>query len=158
MLRSHAFVQSPAPGWLEVPRHRTEASAILSAPAGYVYALLADGKRASAAWISEPEPGRVLLERDAESGRLTTFTVDELPTGGSRVTIASDVTVQRGFRGLMERRMGAWVLRRACHRELARLADAVAHPAGADGWSLVVRRRPMLRPVRSGTLHPMQSA
>lgn len=138
-----------------MPRHRTEASATLSAPSGYVYSMLAEGKRAAGAWLSEPEPGRVMLERDADSGRLTTFTVEELPTGASRVTITADVTVGRGLRGTIERPMAAWFLRRACRLELARLTAAVARPAGEDGWSLTVRRQPMPRPApRPGAPHP----
>lgn len=123
-----------------MPRHRTSVSATLTAPAGYVYATLAECKRTAGAWTSEAEPGRVLLERHGDSGRLTTFTVEALPTGSSRVTIAADVTVHTGMRGAIERRAVAWTLRRACRQELGRLQAIVANPAGADGWSLTVRR------------------
>jgi hypothetical protein len=140
-----------------MPRHRTAAAATIWAPPGYIYAALAEAKRVSGAWVSEPEPGRVLLEREPESGRLTTFTVDPLPTGASRVTIATDITVGGGLRGAITRHLSAWSRGRACRRELERLAAVVAQPAGADGWSLTVRRRPAPGRARPNTASPAQT-
>lgn len=125
-----------------MPRHRTMVAAAISAPSGYVYAVLAGRRRAQDASCSEPEPGRVLLERDGGSGAMTTYTVEPLPTGMSRVTIAADVTVRGGVRGRVERWVATQLLRRAHRLELERLAAMIARPAGPDGWSLTVRRPP----------------
>lgn len=128
-----------------MPRHRTAVTAQIAAPSGYVFAVVAARRRGLPASCSEPEPGRVLLERDPDSGSLTTFTVDALPTGMSQVTIASDVTVNGGMRGRVERLVSTWRIGRAHRMELARLAAVIAQPAGADGWSLTVRRPPVRR-------------
>jgi len=76
--------------------------------------------------VTEPEPGRVLAERDDAAGIFTTFTVDPLNDGArARVTIASDVRPSPGFRGLMERLMNPPIIRRIYRQELAQLADYV---------------------------------
>lgn len=51
------------------------------------YTMKAYGKRtACRASITEPEPGRVLVETEETTGSVTTFTVDALADGRSRVT------------------------------------------------------------------------
>lgn len=70
--------------------------------------------------VSEPEPGRVLAERDVASGAVTSFTVD--PDGrGSRVTIAVDWQ-PRGVVGWVQSRFLPGYLRRLYPAELAKLA------------------------------------
>ena len=77
--------------------------------------------------VDEPEPGRRLTETDVESGATTTFTVR--PEGaGARVRIETVFTPARGLRGIFERRVGAFLLRRLYRDELARL-DAYARGA-----------------------------
>ena len=50
--------------------------------------------------VSEPEPGRVLVETYETNGVVTSFIVDPAPAPGqSRVTITTDVPVRRGFAG-----------------------------------------------------------
>jgi hypothetical protein len=52
--------------------------------------------------VSEPEPGRVLVENG--SGMITTFTVDPKEGGkSSQVTIATEVTPSPGLQGWIER-------------------------------------------------------
>lgn len=52
--------------------------------------------------VSEPEPGRVLIE--SGSGMITTFTVDPVDAGrSSQVTIAIEVTPSPGLQGWIER-------------------------------------------------------
>jgi hypothetical protein len=107
-----------------MPRHRVSASAVVRAPAGRVYAILADYRhghprivprppfgpleveqggtgagtvvrfqmrllgrtRTFRAAVTEPEPGRVLVETDLGRGAVTTFTVDPCGEGqGARV-------------------------------------------------------------------------
>ncbi|HEX8394948.1 MAG TPA: SRPBCC family protein [Longimicrobium sp.] len=51
---------------------------------------------------SEPEPGRVLMERDVDSDLVTTFTVDPVE-GGARCTVTIRTAWTRGgLRGLVE--------------------------------------------------------
>lgn len=74
--------------------------------------------------VEEPDPGRVLTESDVDSGAVTTFTVR--PEGAAtRVRIETVFTPARGLRGIFERRVGAFLLRRLYRDELARL-DAYA--------------------------------
>ena len=70
--------------------------------------------------ITEPEPGRVLVEEDRGNGTRTTFTV--MPEGaGSLVRIESAFRTSRGLRGIVEALIAPPVLRRLLAEELARL-------------------------------------
>lgn len=72
--------------------------------------------------VSEPEPGRVLRERDVGGALETTFTV--APEGArSRVTIATEWAPRRGFRAAIERWIQPRVARKLYERELALLAE-----------------------------------
>lgn len=74
--------------------------------------------------VLEPEPGRVLVERDRDVGSRTTFTVD--PVGDrSMVTISTELTFQPGLRGWIERFLSTRFLRRLYREELRKL-DALA--------------------------------
>jgi hypothetical protein len=55
--------------------------------------------------VSEPEPGRVLVESDTDGYSVTTFTVDPINAGrGSMLTITTDFKPRRrGFLGRLER-------------------------------------------------------
>lgn len=160
-----------------MPRHRITTAAEFTAPAGYVYSILADyhdghprtlpprwfrdfrvesggfgtgtvirftmpafgTARHIRASVSEPEPGRVLLERDLTSGALTTFTVEPTTRGGSTVTISTDLTIRSGLAGRVERALTHVFLHRVYRDQLARLGAIVAAPARDDGWSLPLR-------------------
>ena len=71
--------------------------------------------------VTEPEPGRVLVESDTGgAGPVTTFTVE--PAGeGSRVTFSTKLTSNGGPVGLLERFVLRRVLRRIYARELEQL-------------------------------------
>ncbi|HEX8291182.1 MAG TPA: SRPBCC family protein [Pyrinomonadaceae bacterium] len=71
--------------------------------------------------VTEPEPGRVLVETDTGgAGPVTTFTVE--PAGaGSRVTFSSELTSAGGPLGVLERFVLRRVLRRVFTRELEQL-------------------------------------
>ncbi|HML20627.1 MAG TPA: SRPBCC family protein [Aggregatilinea sp.] len=72
--------------------------------------------------VSEPEPGRVLVETDANAGVITTFTVEPEGNGEqARVTIATDTQVG----STLDRWFTPIALRRIYQRELAMLADYV---------------------------------
>jgi hypothetical protein len=54
--------------------------------------------------VTEPEPGRVLMETDKKLGVVTTFTVEPLDDGKrSHVTIATNWTPSKGVMGWLER-------------------------------------------------------
>ena len=73
--------------------------------------------------VTEPEPGRVLVETDLDKGAVTTFTVDSLGGNASQVTIATDIPVRGGLLGSVERLMLRNFLQRVYAAELARLAE-----------------------------------
>jgi hypothetical protein len=78
--------------------------------------------------VSEPEPGRVLVESDADGGTATSFTVDPLDSGAaSMLTITTDFTTQRhGIFGKVERFLTTRMLQRIYRKELA-LITKYAH-------------------------------
>src|SRR5438270_524867 len=54
--------------------------------------------------ITEPEPGRVLVETDLTMGAVTKFTVDPIEEGRhARVTISTELKVRGGLLGMLER-------------------------------------------------------
>lgn len=81
----------------------------------------------SRATINEPEPGRVLAERDLDTGSVTHFTVEPLDPSSSRVTIATDRAIEHGgVLGWVERAMTRSFLRGIYVKELARLSELVS--------------------------------
>jgi hypothetical protein len=77
--------------------------------------------------ISEPEPGRVLVETNSGSGAVTTFTVEPRNNGQhAQVTIATDIQVPGGMLGAIQGRLTARVLRPVYVNELAQLAAFAA--------------------------------
>lgn len=70
--------------------------------------------------ITEPEPGRQLMESDLESSLVTIFLVD--PEGNdSRVRITTTWESSGGIGGIMERLFAPMVLRRLYEEELTNL-------------------------------------
>lgn len=88
--------------------------------------------------ITEPEPGRVLAERDLATGALTRFIVEPAASGaGCRVTITTEWATP-GLTGWIERLAAPSFLRRVYLEELANLARVATmrgggtpRPAGA---------------------------
>jgi len=79
--------------------------------------------RTAHAEITEPEPGRVLVETDPENGTVTTFTVDPQRGGkGAKVTIATELTPRGGVFGRLEGMMATRFLERVYAQELHQLA------------------------------------
>jgi len=73
--------------------------------------------------VTEPEPGRILVEEDESAGVATTFTLDPLDGGEkTRVTIATTARTSPGLRGLVEKLVTPTVMRRIYRQELAQLA------------------------------------
>ncbi len=77
--------------------------------------------------ISEPEPGRVLVEADARAGTVTTFRVEPRENGAAAfVTIETDTPVRAGLAGQLEGWLAAQVLRPVYIQEL-KLLEQVAN-------------------------------
>ncbi len=80
--------------------------------------------------VSEPEPGRVLVEADIESSLTTTFTVTPVNNDRqTRVQIATEWEASSGLIGLLEQVLTPPMLRRVYYKELRQLA-AVVHSKG----------------------------
>lgn len=74
------------------------------------------------ATISEPEPGRVLVETYPEDGSVTSFIVDPEGTAASKVTIVTRL-MRGGMFGAIEKFLSAKMLPRIYQQELLRLAE-----------------------------------
>ena len=90
-------------------------------------------KQTFRAAVTEPEPGRILVETDLETnGAVTTFTIN--PGGApadSHVTISTELPVRGGFLGKIERTMTTMLLRPIYVKELQNLARVATGPFGA---------------------------
>jgi hypothetical protein len=74
--------------------------------------------------ISEPEPGRVLVETDLDGGPVSTFVVDPLEGGcAARVTITTVGKVREGLPGRVEGVMTRLCLENIYAQELKLLAE-----------------------------------
>jgi hypothetical protein len=90
--------------------------------------------RSARAEVTEPEPGRVLVETDVDRGVVTTFTVEPREDGrAAEVTIATELPARGGLLGALERRLTSGFLRGVYARELALLAEHAAGAAGPAG-------------------------
>ncbi len=77
--------------------------------------------------VSEPEPGRVLVEAELDGDAVTTFTVDPLGSDERcQVTIETEARVRPGLIGWMESLLAPGLLRRIYQAELDQLAAYVA--------------------------------
>lgn len=77
--------------------------------------------------ITEPEPGRVLVEADEDGSNATTFVVEAGERSGStRLTITTELAVRPGIAGMLERAFSSVLLPRIYRKEIARLAEYVA--------------------------------
>jgi hypothetical protein len=90
-------------------------------------------KQTFRAAITEPEPGRVLVETDLDTnGAVTTFSVN--PGGApadSHVTISTELHVRSGFLGKVERALTTMLLRPIYVKELQNIARVATGPFGA---------------------------
>jgi hypothetical protein len=86
-------------------------------------------KRVFEQLVTEPVPGRVLMETNTDGSGVTTFTAESTEGGKSaHVTIATDLPARSGIGGLLERLFISVMFPRIYRRELARLAAHVARP------------------------------
>jgi hypothetical protein len=91
--------------------------------------------------ITEPEPGRVLVETDLDTGVVTTFTISPLEQGRSQVTISTIVKSRAGLLGAVERFMTTQFLRRVYAAELKLIAQVAQERAGASSTKSIRRSR-----------------
>ena len=76
--------------------------------------------------VTEPEPGRVLVETN-DNGYVTTFTVEPRADGQhAYVTIETEIAGRSGALAAVERQLVSWLLRPVYVRELGQLAAAAA--------------------------------
>ncbi len=73
--------------------------------------------------VTEPEPGRVLVESYPESGDVTSFIVDPQSGTSATVTITTDLHVRDGLAGRVQGFLAGRFLRPLYVEELQRLAD-----------------------------------
>ena len=84
--------------------------------------------------VSEPEPGRVIVEKDTKSDMTTTFTITPHDDGSqSNVSIKTEWTPGGGLMGLMEKLFSPGMLRRVYNEELRQLAEVVAGKSAESG-------------------------
>lgn len=77
--------------------------------------------------VTEPEPGRVLMETEPETGTVTTFTVTPEGDGEQcRVEIATEYDGRGGLAGRIERPLASLTLRRIYRQELKNIAKATS--------------------------------
>jgi hypothetical protein len=70
--------------------------------------------------VSEPEPGRTLVETNLDTGVDTVFAVEPAPGGATRLRISSEWDAH-GFRGLFDRLVATRLLRRILSKQLDEL-------------------------------------
>jgi hypothetical protein len=78
-------------------------------------------RHVSHARITEPEPGRVLVETDDQTGTVTTFLVEGVTASSTRVTFVTDYHA-RGLRGRIEVLLVPGYLKKVYAEELDLLA------------------------------------
>jgi hypothetical protein len=79
--------------------------------------------------ITEPQPGRVMVETETIRNTVTTFTVDPVASGRSRVTISCVFQGRGGLLGVIERWMVTRLMTRVLAKEIQLLEEyAQANP------------------------------
>jgi hypothetical protein len=80
--------------------------------------------------VSEPEPGRVILEKDLDTAQSTRFIIDPTPDSEkTRITIASEFPIQPGFAGVIQKLIQGPFSRHMFKQELQNLNDYVKQTA-----------------------------
>jgi hypothetical protein len=72
--------------------------------------------------VTEPKPGRLLVETDYKTGERTHFIMEPLSDGKTKVTIDSKFNSSPGFAGVMERLITVPVTRFIFKKELENVA------------------------------------
>jgi len=85
--------------------------------------------------ISEPSPGRVLVETDLETGARTSFTVEPANGGNRSIVTIETVWTTPGLRGRIERMLAPAALRRIYVEELKMLNEVASSAVRAGAFS-----------------------
>lgn len=72
--------------------------------------------------VSEPEPGRVLVEKDVQGPVTTTFTVTPVDGQQSQVNITTEMETSPGIQGMIERLVLPRAMKPVYEKELQQLA------------------------------------
>lgn len=109
---------------LEVEQGGTGAGTIIR-----VYMRVMGSERIFRQAVSEPEPGRVLVEKDLDTDLATTFTVNPVYGGKqAQVQIATEWQARPGILSAIEKFMTSRMLRSIYRKELRQLAAYVQQP------------------------------
>lgn len=82
--------------------------------------------------VEEPEPGRVLVERDTEAGLVTSFVLSPEQDGAAtRLRIRTEWTPKPGAAGSLEARITAFFMRRIYRAELKQIEAHMRRAAQA---------------------------
>ena len=82
--------------------------------------------------VTEPEPGRLLVETDQDSDLVSTFRVEPVKGGQSRVTITTRWT-RGGVRGVLERLLVPALAGPIYRKEIANLEQVARERSAAPG-------------------------
>lgn len=90
-------------------------------------------KQTFRAAVTEPEPGRVLVETGLDAnGAVTTFTINPgSAPADSNVTISTELRVRSGFLGTIEKTLTTLLLKPLFVKELENLARVATGPFGS---------------------------
>jgi hypothetical protein len=88
-----------------------------------LHAMSFGGKTQMHMAVTEPEPGAVLVERDVNTGLVTTFTVKPISPTESQVTFATVWQPQSGLKGLIDRYTTPFFMRLVYREEMKILND-----------------------------------
>jgi len=77
--------------------------------------------------VSEPEPGRVLVEAEPDGSNATTFRVEPSGDAGTNLTISTELVSRSGLTGIIERALTSMMLRRIYRKELGLIAQYSAN-------------------------------
>ena len=84
-------------------------------------------KSTFSATVSEPEPGRVILEKDDAERLVTHFIMDPVENGQkTKVTLKTKAQTSGGFQGIMERLTMPFILRMMYKQELTNVGEYLA--------------------------------
>lgn len=88
-----------------------------------LHAMSFGGKTQMHMAVTEPEPGAVLVERDVNTGLVTTFTVKPISPTESQVTFETVWQSQPGLKGLIDRTTTPFFMRMVYREEMKILND-----------------------------------
>lgn len=88
-----------------------------------LHAMSFGGKTQMHMAVTEPEPGAVLVERDVNTGLVTTFTVKPISATESHVTFETAWQPQPGLKGVIDRYTTPFFMRIVYRQELKILND-----------------------------------